>query len=181
MHLAEKPFKYFTRVKKVKCSIPCLNISRIIKELPKLPWVWYHRVQVIKRVYMILMYSFFIILRLILELIYENTISKWLNRISTLSNCTLHLTILSLLNGIPSGNIQLWMSRMMKMINRILLQSTTLASIWKFYPSPVSSPKHSFKHKMIELTCNMILFLWNLFLVKSFSVLYPDKSTHNSH
>ena len=113
---------------------------------------------------MILIYSFSIIYRLILELIFKNTSSKWLNRISTLFNCTLKKTAtLSLLTGIPSSNTQLWMPSLVQMLWRILPPSTTLVSILKFCPYPVSSPKHSFKYKMIDcmfLSCHVRISEW---------------------
>ena len=130
-----------------------LSVSLKKKELPKLSWCdtkgfkW----EYIK----ILMYSFFIISRFVLESIFKKTSSKQITRISTLSSCALtKMTTLSLLTGIPSGNTQLWMSQTGQMLWRILSLSTTLVSTSTFSPSPVISPNRSFKHKMIELKYN---------------------------
>ena len=59
----------------------------------------------LKKCIMILMYSFFIILRLTLESVFKNTSSKRLDRISMFSNCAIQkMATLSLLTGISSGN-----------------------------------------------------------------------------
>ena len=59
-HLVEEPFKCCIRVRgtyaqlKENCVIPYLSVSPITKELPKLPWVWYQKINWLREYIMML-------------------------------------------------------------------------------------------------------------------------------
>ena len=128
-----------------ECFSNCKGASKIALGLIPKDFVFWLRVCI-----MILVYSFSIILRVILELIFKTPLQSSSKR-------------LSLLTGIPSGNTQLRISRMLQMLWRILSPSTTQVYIYislvsTFSPSCQFTNRSS-KHKMIEIMYNTTLIL----------------------